>query len=168
MDPSFRKMLSAKIHRATVTHADVDYEGSITVPPELLRAAGMVPYEAVCVWNVTRGTRLETYTIAGQNGSNFICANGAAAHLIHPGDKVILATYAFVSQQDSATHRPRLVFVDDQNQIVHTGPEVAGPQTAGPQTAESQAAGRKHNLPTNITDKIDSVDSGGDTKRHCH
>ncbi|QDT08657.1 aspartate 1-decarboxylase [Planctomycetes bacterium K23_9] len=128
MNASFRKMLSAKIHRATVTHADVDYEGSITVPPELLAAAGMVPYEAVCVWNVTRGTRLETYTITGQAGSSDICANGAAAHLIRPGDKVILATYGFVSQDDVPKHRPRLVFVDEKNQILHIGDEVAGPQ----------------------------------------
>jgi aspartate 1-decarboxylase len=121
-------MLSAKIHRATVTHADVDYEGSITVPPELLTAAGMVPYEAVCVWNVTRGTRLETYTITGKPGSNHICANGAAAHLIRPGDKVILATYAFVGEEKLKEHRPKLIFVDEANRIVHTGPELAGPE----------------------------------------
>jgi aspartate 1-decarboxylase len=135
MNPSFRKMLSAKIHRATVTHADVDYEGSITVPPELLGAAGMVPYEAVCVWNVTRGTRLETYTITGKPGSNHICANGAAAHLIRPGDKVILATYALVSESELPTHQPKLIFVNEENRIVHTGPELAGPQkreTASP------------------------------------
>lgn len=140
-------MLSAKIHRATVTHADVDYEGSITVPPELLRAAGMVPYEAVCVWNVTRGTRLETYTITGQPGSNAICANGAAAHLIRPGDKVILATYAFIDNDQVPEHRPRLIFVDEANQIVHTGPEVAGPEVAQSdrrqtETADSQTPGR--------------------------
>ncbi len=128
MNASFRKMLSAKIHRATVTGADVNYEGSITIPPELLEAAGIVPYEAVNVWNVTRGSRLETYAILGAAGSNDICANGAAAHLIHPGDHVILATYAFVSEDRVAVHRPRIVFVDHQNRITHLGPEVAGPQ----------------------------------------
>lgn len=128
MNGSFRKMLSAKIHRATVTHANVDYEGSVTVPPELLEAAGMVPYEAVCIWNVTRGTRVETYTITGKPGSSDICANGAAAHLIQPGDRVILATYTFVPADDLHNHRPRLIFVDAQNKISHVGPELPGPQ----------------------------------------
>ena len=96
MNSGFRKMLAAKIHRATVTAADVDYEGSITIPPELLQAAGIHPYESVHVWNLTRGTRLETYAINGLPGSSDICANGAAAHLIFPGDRVILACYAFV------------------------------------------------------------------------
>lgn len=128
MNASFRKLLSAKIHRATVTGADVDYEGSITIPPELLEATGMVPYEAVNVWNVTRGTRLETYIILGEAGSNEICANGAAAHLIHPGDTIILATYAFIPEDRVAKHKPKIVFVDAQNRITHRGPEIAGPQ----------------------------------------
>ncbi len=128
MNASFRKMLSAKIHRATITGADVDYEGSITIPPELLEATGIVPYEAIHVWNVTRGTRLETYVILGEAGSNDICANGAAAHLIQPGDQVILATYTFVAEEDVDSHRPRIVFVDHMNRISHQGPEVAGPK----------------------------------------
>ncbi len=128
MNAAFRKMLSAKIHRATVTAADVDYEGSFTVPPHLLRAAGIQPYEAIDVWNVTRGTRLQTYAIRGEPGSSDVCANGAAAHLIHPGDRVILATFTYVPEDAIASHRPRLVFVDDRNQIVHHGPEIAGPQ----------------------------------------
>ncbi len=127
MSSPLKKMLSAKIHRATVTQANVDYEGSITVPPELLDAADIAPYEAVCVWNVTRGSRLETYAITGRSGSSDVCANGAAAHLIHPGDKVIIATYAFVPVDQTATHRPRLIFVDEQNRIKHQGPEVPGP-----------------------------------------
>ena len=128
MNAAFRKMLSAKIHRATVTAADVDYEGSFTVPPHLLRAAGIEPYEAIDVWNVTRGTRLQTYAIRGEPGSSDVCANGAAAHLIHPGDRVILATFAYVPEDAIASHRPRLVFVDDRNRIVHHGPEIPGPQ----------------------------------------
>lgn len=120
-------MLAAKIHRATVTGADVNYEGSITIPPELLEAAGIHPYEAVNVWNVTRGTRLETYAILGEPASTDICANGAAAHLIRPGDHVILATYAFVPEEQAAAHQPRVVFVDDKNRITHLGPEIAGP-----------------------------------------
>ncbi len=128
MTGPFRKLLSAKIHRATVTGADVDYEGSVTIPPELLAAAGIFAYESVHVWNVTRGSRLETYAIPGTPGSNDICMNGAAAHLVHPGDQVILATYTFVPEDKVAEHRPRLVFVDAQNQIKHLGPEIAGPQ----------------------------------------
>ncbi|MCC9600925.1 aspartate 1-decarboxylase [Stieleria sp. JC731] len=127
MNSPFRKMLSAKIHRATITGADLDYEGSITIPPDLLEASGIVPYESVYVWNVTRGSRLETYAITGESGSRDICANGAAAHLIQPGDKVIIASYGYVPEDQVKAHRPRLVFVDDQNQIAHLGPEIPGP-----------------------------------------
>ncbi|CAD74603.1 MAG: aspartate 1-decarboxylase [Rhodopirellula baltica] len=127
VDTPYRKMLAAKIHRATVTGADVNYEGSLTVPPELLVAAKIHPYESLHVWNVTRGTRLETYAIEGLPNSNDVCANGAAAHLIRPGDHVILAAYAMVPEADAATHKPRLIFVDDNNQLSHVGPEIAGP-----------------------------------------
>lgn len=121
-------MLSAKIHRATVTAADVDYEGSLTIPPELLEASGIRPYESIQVWNVTRGTRLETYAILGLPNSSDVCANGAAAHLVHPGDQVILASYVLVHESDLDSHRPKLVFVDECNRITHAGPEVPGPQ----------------------------------------
>jgi aspartate 1-decarboxylase len=124
----FRKLLSSKIHGATVTGADLEYEGSLTLPPELLEASGIIPYEAVAVWNVTRGTRVETYAIVGQVGSREICANGAAAHHIRPGDRVIIATFVFVANDAIANHKPRLVFVDADNRITHYGPEVAGPQ----------------------------------------
>jgi aspartate 1-decarboxylase len=127
MNTPLRKMLAAKIHRATVTAADVDYEGSVTIPPALLEASGIVPYESVHIWNTTRGTRLETYAIAGIPGSSDICANGAAAHLVRPGDKVILAAFTMVPHESAADHKPKLIFVDDQNQIKHQGPEVAGP-----------------------------------------
>jgi aspartate 1-decarboxylase len=128
MNGDFRKLLAAKIHRVTVTGANVDYEGSITIPPELLKAAGIADYESVHVWNITRGTRLETYAITGRPGSGDICANGAAAHLISPGDQVILAAYAFVPADRVQLHRPRLVFVNERNQIAHVGPEIPGPQ----------------------------------------
>ena len=128
MNASFRKLLAAKIHRATVTAADVDYEGSVTVPPELLEAAGITPYESIHIWNTTRGTRLETYAIAGLPQSTDICANGAAAHLVRPGDRVILASFAFVPVDAIAEHRPKLIFVDESNRITHAGPEIAGPQ----------------------------------------
>ncbi|EMI43154.1 aspartate 1-decarboxylase [Rhodopirellula sp. SWK7] len=124
----YRKLLAAKIHRATVTAADVNYEGSLTVPPELLEAAGIVAYESLHVWNVTRGSRLETYAIEGLPGSSDICANGAAAHLIRPGDHVILAAYAMIPESETKSHQPKLIFVNEKNEISHTGPEVPGPQ----------------------------------------
>lgn len=124
----FRKLLQAKIHGATVTAADLDYEGSLTLPPELMQAAGIVPYESLHVWNVTRGTRLETYAITGQSGSGEICANGAAAHLIFPGDRVIVATFAYLKDDALANHEPTVLFVDADNRLVNRGPEVPGPQ----------------------------------------
>lgn len=127
--PRYRKLLAAKIHRATVTAADVNYEGSLTVPPELLAAAGIVAYEALHVWNVTRGSRLETYAIEGLPGSHDICANGAAAHLIRPGDHVILAAFTLVPENETKSHQPRLIFVNERNEISHTGPEIPGPRT---------------------------------------
>ncbi len=123
----FRKVLRSKIHRATVTAADLDYEGSITIPPELMKTAQIHEYEAVCVWNVTNGSRLETYAIKGEQGSNDICMNGAAAHLIHAGDMVIIACYQFLESDEVADHKPVLVFVDENNQIKDIRAEVAGP-----------------------------------------
>ena len=115
MNNSLRKLLAAKIRRATVTGADVDYEGSVTIPPELLEASGIIPYESVHIWNTTRGTRLETYAIAGGQGSSDICANGAAAHLVRPGDKIILAAFTMVPHDQVANHKPKLIFVDESN-----------------------------------------------------
>src|SRR5947208_7811490 len=101
-----RSMLKSKIHRATVTHADVDYEGSLTLDAELLQAADILPHEEVHVWNVTRGTRLRTYAIAGERGSGVVCVNGAAAHLARPGDLVIVATFADFDDVSAHTHQP--------------------------------------------------------------
>ena len=128
MNGKYQKLLAAKIHRATVTAADVDYEGSVTIPPELLDAARIHPYESIHVWNTTRGTRLETYAIAGLKGSDDICANGAAAHLVRPGDKVILAAYTMVPEEEVQSHRPQLIFVNEANRVVRCGPEIPGPQ----------------------------------------
>jgi aspartate 1-decarboxylase len=124
-----RKMLLSKIHRATVTHADVDYEGSITLPPHLFEAAGIVSYQAVSVWNVTNGQRFETYAIRGLPGGA-IAINGAAAHLAGPGDIIIIAAFTYLPDEALPKHQPRLVFVDANNQIVDTRPEVPGPQLA--------------------------------------
>jgi aspartate 1-decarboxylase len=119
-------MLKSKIHRARVTEADLDYEGSITLSPELLKAANILPYEAVNVWNVTAGTRFETYAIKGEPGSTDICVNGAAAHLVTPGDLVIIATFAQVLEEDCAQMKPTIVFVDHYNRIRELRPERVG------------------------------------------
>ena len=123
----FRKVLHSKIHRATVTHADLHYEGSITLSPELLQAAKIGSYEAVNVWNVTQGTRFETYAIEGESGSSDICVNGAAAHLVRPGDLVIIACFSYLVSDQLPLHKPTLVFVDENNQIREIRDEVAGP-----------------------------------------
>lgn len=124
-----RILFKSKIHRATVTQADLDYEGSVTIDRDLLRAADILPYEKVAVWNVTRGTRLETYALEGPSGSGVICINGAAAHLNQPGDLVILATFAEVEEAELAGWKPTVVFVDGKNRIVPgITEEVPGPQ----------------------------------------
>ena len=120
-------LFKAKIHRATVTHADLDYEGSVTISGELLDAAGIVEFEQVHVWNVTRGTRLVTYAFRGDPDSGIICINGAAAHLASPGDNVIIATFADVDPAAAAGWKPNVVFVDGATRIAGTGAEVAGP-----------------------------------------
>lgn len=126
---AYRKMLRAKIHRATVTHADVDYEGSISLSPELLEAADLREYEAVQVWNVTRGTRFETYAITGIRGTTDISVNGAAAHLVEVGDKVIVAAFIDMEEEHCSSFRPKLIFVDENNrQIKGRLKEVPGPQ----------------------------------------
>ena len=124
-----RTFLKSKIHRATVTHADLDYEGSVTIDEDLLEAAGIWEHEAVQVWNVTRGSRLETYALRGERGSGVVCINGAAAHLNRPGDKVILASFAELEESEARTHKPVVVLVDSENRIVaRDALEVAGPQ----------------------------------------
>ena len=110
-------MLKGKIHRATVTQAEVDYIGSITIDQDLMDAAGILEYEKVQVADVERGTRLETYVISGEPGSGVICLNGAAAHLVTPGDKVIIMCYAQMTPEEARESKPRVVFVDDDNKI---------------------------------------------------
>jgi aspartate 1-decarboxylase len=110
-------MLKSKIHRAKVTDADVNYEGSLTLDPALLQAADIVPFEEVHVWNVTRGTRFRTYAMLGEAGSNIVCANGAAALLVEPGDLVIIATFMHVDDAEVKDYHPRIVHVDGQNRV---------------------------------------------------
>jgi len=113
-------MLAGKIHRATVTEANLNYEGSITLDPGLMEAAGVLPYELVHVLDVTNGARLETYAIQGRRGSGEICINGAAAHLVQKGDMVIILTYQQMSDEAARGAAPRHVYVDAQNRIVRT------------------------------------------------
>lgn len=121
-------IFKSKIHRATVTHADLDYEGSVTIDSDLLDAANILPNEAVHIWNVTRGTRLITYTLPGPRGSGAICINGAAAHLNRPGDLVIIATYADMEVEEARSYVPVVIRVDEKNRILpNDGPELPGP-----------------------------------------
>src|SRR4051794_5654573 len=120
-------MMKSKIHRATVTEADLDYVGSVTVDVDLLEAANLLPGELVHIVDVTNGARLETYTIPGERGSGVIGINGAAAHLVHPGDLVILIGYGLMDEAEAKSHLPRVVHVDGANRIVELGEDAAAP-----------------------------------------
>lgn len=111
-------MFKSKIHRATVTQAELHYEGSLTVDEDLLEAAGMLEYEKVAVVNITNGERLETYLIKGERGSKQICLNGAAARKGAPGDRIIIITYATMSEEEAKKHKPTIVLVNEHNMIV--------------------------------------------------
>lgn len=120
-----RTMMKSKIHRATVTQADLHYVGSVTVDEDLLDASDILPGELVHIVDVTNGARLETYTIAGPRGSGVIGINGAAAHLVHPGDIVILIAYAQVEDAEARELQPSVVFVDADNRVVTLGHDAA-------------------------------------------
>jgi aspartate 1-decarboxylase len=109
------RMLKAKIHRATVTEANLEYEGSVTIDSKLLELAGILPYEAVDVYSVTSGSRLTTYTIPAPRGSGTVCINGAAAHLIKKGERVILCAYIHMEAEEAAAYHPTVVLVDEAN-----------------------------------------------------
>lgn len=110
-------MLKGKIHRATVVQAELDYVGSITVDMDLLDAAGILEYEKVQIVDVNNGSRFETYTIAGERGSGLICLNGAAARCVQVGDKIILMAYCDINSEEAKMHKPKVVFVNDENKI---------------------------------------------------
>lgn len=124
---SYRTMLKSKIHRATVTQADLHYVGSVTVDAALMEAADLLPGEQVAIVDITNGARLETYVIEGERGSGVIGINGAAAHLVHPGDLVILISYQTVDDRSARTLKPRIVHVDAANRIVELGADAAQP-----------------------------------------
>ncbi len=113
----FLTMLKAKIHRVRVTHADLHYEGSCSIDTELLAASGILPNEHIHVWNITRGSRLETYALPAAAGSGIIQMNGAAAHHAKKGDLIIITSFALVPAKDAKKHKPRIVFVDAKNGI---------------------------------------------------
>jgi aspartate 1-decarboxylase len=121
-----RTMLRGKIHRATVTGADLHYEGSVTIDVDLLERADIMPYEQVDIWNVTNGERFTTYALAGQRGSGVVCINGAAAHKASKGDLVIIAAFAQVREAEARTWAPHCVFVDAHNRPVDSRGEHAG------------------------------------------
>jgi len=116
MPSLFRTVLKSKIHRTTVTGADLDYEGSVSIDENLLQLADILPHEQVQLYNISNGNRLTTYAISAPAGSGIICANGAAAHHIQPGDLVIIASYASVPDESAANHQPRVIMVNHDNQ----------------------------------------------------
>ncbi|NMO52157.1 aspartate 1-decarboxylase [Actinoplanes sp. TBRC 11911] len=120
-----RTMLKSKIHRATVTQADLHYVGSVTVDLDLMEAADLLPGEQVAIVDVTNGARLETYVIAGERGSGVLGINGAAAHLVHPGDLVILISYGQMDDAQARSYEPRIVHVDATNAIIELGSDPA-------------------------------------------
>ena len=123
-----RTMLKSKIHRATVTEANVEYEGSITIDPDLIEAADILPYEQVDVLDITNGSRLQTYVIEGERGSGEICVNGAAAHLVKPHDLVIICSYVQLDDAACRGYEGIRVFVDSRNAIR----EISGPSPVAP------------------------------------
>ena len=124
-------LLKGKIHRCTVTHADLDYEGSVTISAELMEAAGIIEHEQVHIWNVTNGARLVTYAMRGARESGIVCINGAAAHLVKPAQLVIIAAFVSVSEVEAREWLPKVVFVDARNRrVARNSDETPGPHRA--------------------------------------
>tara|TARA_B100000315_G_C14462159_1_gene534217 strand:- start:213 stop:590 length:378 start_codon:yes stop_codon:yes gene_type:complete len=118
------EMLKGKIHRATITEADLNYMGSMTLDEDLMDASGLIEYEKVHVLDITNGSRIETYVIRGERGSGKVCINGAAAHFIHVEDLVIIVSYCQLSNEESKNYKPQIVLVDEDNQIVSKSKEL--------------------------------------------
>ena len=121
----YRTMLKSKIHRATVTQADLHYVGSVTIDEDLMDAADLLPGEQVAIVDIDNGARLETYVIPGQRGTGVIGINGAAAHLVHPGDLVILISYAQLDDAEARAYQPRVVHVNADNEVIELGADPA-------------------------------------------
>ena len=140
--PRMRTMMTGKIHRATVTAADLDYVGSITLDSDLLEAADILPGERVDVVDVTNGARLTTYAIAGEAGSGIVCVNGAAAHLVGPRDVVIVIAYGLLTDAEARSYAPHVVHVDGENRILHRGSDPGMAQPGLRSAALPWGAGR--------------------------
>ncbi|MBM4265321.1 MAG: aspartate 1-decarboxylase [Deltaproteobacteria bacterium] len=125
-----RKVLQGKIHRATITGADLHYEGSITVDKRLMDASGLLEWEAVHVWNVTNGERFETYVLEGERDSGVVCVNGAAAHKVSVGDLIIIGSFTWVDDDAARVHEPNIVLVDERNRIKYLSANAAEKATA--------------------------------------
>lgn len=117
-------MLKCKLHRVTVTHSELGYEGSCAIDTELMDAAGILEYEQIEIYNITNGERFSTYAIKAEAGSNIISINGAAAHKAEPDDLIIIAAYARLNEQELKTYKPTLVYVNELNQITHTNTKI--------------------------------------------
>ncbi len=126
-----RTLLKSKIHRATVTDANVDYEGSITIDRDLMDLADLQEYEQVHIYNITNGNRFSTYVIEGERKSGDICINGAAAHLAKSGDQVIIANYASYSENEASLHKPKLFYVNEDNSVKNISDHIAKLKIAG-------------------------------------
>ena len=123
-----RRMFLSKIHRAVITHADLDYEGSCSIDADLMDRADILSNQELHVWNITQGTRLVTYALPGPRGSGIVCINGAAAHGNTPGDLVILATFGEMDSEEAKVFEPKVILVDRDNRVVSERQEIPGPQ----------------------------------------
>ena len=120
-----RTILKSKLHRVTVTGANLDYEGSVAIDSALMETAGIIPFEKVQIYNITNGNRFETYAIEASEHSGDICINGAAAHLAKKDDIVIIATYGIYDEEEAGAHEPKLVYVDEANNVTRLGTKIA-------------------------------------------
>jgi aspartate 1-decarboxylase len=156
-----RTMLKSKIHRATVTTADLHYVGSVTVDEDLMDAADLLPGEQVTIVDVTNGARLETYVITGERGSGVLGINGAAAHLVQPGDLVILIAYGLMDRAEATAYRPRVVFVDERNRVLESGTDPAhAPEGSGLRSGGALPPGMVQiDMPTAETDAAAALDA---------
>ncbi|MCH2110545.1 MAG: aspartate 1-decarboxylase [Polyangiaceae bacterium] len=160
------KVFKSKIHRAVVTHADLDYEGSVTIDEDLMEKANILPHEEVHIWNITSGTRMSTYALVGPRGSGAICINGAAAHLNRPGELVILATFAQMSPDEARDYQPVVVRVDARNRIVDAeSPEEPGdvlnsidPTSFGPNPAPLHDLGARAGAPASLSSARSAIE----------
>lgn len=143
-----RTMLKSKIHRATVTKADLHYVGSVTVDEDLMESADLLAGEQVCIVDVTNGARLETYVIPGERGSGVLGINGAAAHLVHPGDLVIMIAYGQMDDAESRSYRPRVIFVDEHNRELESGTDPGRAPEGSGLTSGATALDRQQVLTT--------------------